>query len=174
MVKKFVIFFAVFAVLAIVLNFSFASASISGAGKIRVLSLVIIISTLEIAVFWGTSFSFANSAKNYSKKEAIRSFALNSMDDGVVIYNGSHLVLYMNSKAEEFLGVKYEEVSDVPLNPDFSLRNPKLSKIVGAVFFSKPEPEYDRFFIKESEINLGREKVFAKTLKPKGLMQFQQ
>jgi len=174
MTKKFIIFTIALSVLVIVLNFAFASILISEAGKIRILSLAIIISILEIAVIFGVLFWFFKSANTISKKEALRSFVLNTTDDGVVVYDSSHLVLYMNPKAEEFLGIKYSEVSDMPLKPDFSLRNPQLSKLIGTIFFSKPEPEYNRFFIKESEMTTGREKIFVKILKPKGLMQFQQ
>ena len=173
MTKKFIIFTTVLFVLVIVLNFAFASVLISEAGKIRILSLAMIISILEIAVIFAILFWFFKLANTLSKKEALRSFVLNTVDDGVIVYDSSHLVLYMNFKAEEFLGIKYSEIADMPLEADFSLRNPKLSKLIGTVFFSKPEPEYDRFFIKESEITLEKEKIFVKILKPKGLMQFQ-
>ncbi|MEK7503225.1 MAG: hypothetical protein AAB556_02145 [Patescibacteria group bacterium] len=173
MVKKFIIFSVTLFILIIVLNFAFASASISGADKIRILSSAITVSIVEIAVIFAALFSFFKSANRLSQKESLRSFALNAVDDGVVLYNSSHLVLFMNSKAEEFLGVKYAEVADMPLNPEFSLRNPQFSKLIGTIFYSKPEPEHDRFFVKESEISVGKEKIFAKILKPKGLMQFQ-
>jgi len=173
MLKKLIIFTIVLFVLVVVLNFSFVSASMSGEGKIRMLSLAIIISILEIIAIFGALFWFFKSGISFSKKEVLHSFALNSIDDGVILYNSSHVVLFMNSKAEEFLGVKYSEVLGTPLKPDLSLRNPQLSKLIGAVFYSKPEPEYDRFFIKELEMTAEKEKIFIKILKSKGLMQFQ-
>lgn len=174
MLKRFIFFVITFSLITIVLNFSFVSISMSGADKIRLLSLAIIISILQIAGIFGATFSFFKSAKVSSRKEVLNSFALNNIDDGIIVYNSSHLVLFINSKAEEFLGIKYAEISDTPLKPDLSLRNPKLSKLIGAVFYSKPDPEYDRFFIKESEMTIGKEKIFVKILKPKGLTQFHQ
>lgn len=168
--KRFFLFIIIFSFLIIVFNFSLVSASLEGASKIRLLSLSIILSILEIAVAALAFSVFFKSAAGFSKKENQLSLILNNTEQGILVHNISNEVILLNSKAEEILGINFKDVAGMPLSVESSLRNQKLNKLVGVVFYSKLEPEGEKkFSISNKEIRKDKDLFFLKTFKEEPL-----
>ncbi|MEK7559941.1 MAG: hypothetical protein AAB522_01410 [Patescibacteria group bacterium] len=164
--KRFFLFIIGFSFFVVFLNFSLVSASLEGASKTRLLSLSMILSVFEILIAVFIYLSLFRSASNFSKRERQLFLILDNLEYGTLAYNNLNEVLFLNSKAEEILGVKYGEIAGVRLTVDLSLRNPKLNKLLGAIFYSKIEPEgQGGFFVSKKEVQKSGESIFLISLK---------
>lgn len=159
--KRFFLSLVVFSFFIVIFNFSLVSASLEGASKIRMLSLSVILSVFEIIFAVFIFYTFLKSATNFSNREKRLSLILNSINDGIVVHNVFNEVLFLNSVAEEILGIKFKDMAGIHLSKELSLRNSKFEKIVEVLFFSKlslrgtenfiienKESQADKFFIK--------------------------
>lgn len=161
--KRFILFLLLFAFLVVIFNFSLVSASLGGASKVRMLSLSIILSIFEIILAVLVFFAFFKSADVFSKKEKQLSSILTGINDGIIVYNHLNEILFLNGMAEQILGITFKDVASLRFSKESSLRNSKLEKLVGVVFFSKLDSGEGKNFVIESK-NLS-DKLFLKTLK---------
>ena len=162
--KRFFLLIVGFAFLVVIFNFSLISASLQNASKIRLLSLSMVFSIFEITISIFVFWLFYKSASVFSKRERQYSLIFNSSENGMIVHNSFNEVLFLNQKAEEFLEIKFKDVTGIRLSKESSLRNQKLEKIVELLVFSKLSPR-ENFEVESKEVSDANQKFFVKTLK---------
>lgn len=168
--KRLFLFITGFSFLIVIFNFSLVSASLEGASKIRMLSLSMILSVFEVAIVILTSLALFRSTLSFSKRERQLSLILNNVEYGVLVHNNLNEILFLNLRAEEILGIKFKDVVGIRLSTESSLRNQKLNKLVGVMFYSRLEPVGEKkFTISKQEIQKDGEIFFLKNLKEEPL-----
>ncbi|HEY4521827.1 MAG TPA: PAS domain-containing sensor histidine kinase [Candidatus Paceibacterota bacterium] len=162
--KRFFLLIAGFAFLLVIFNFSLISASLENASKIRLLSLSMVFSIFEISISIFVFWLFFKSASSFSKKEQQYFLVLNSIENGIVVYNSFNEVLFLNPKAEEILEIKFKDIVGIRLSKESSLRNHKLEKITELLVFSKLSGK-ENFEVENKEVSDGNQRFFIKTFR---------
>ena len=105
----------------------------------RILNVALISFGLEILLIFLLIWNYLNlirTADLFYAERNQREAILNSLYDGVIEYDEKSRIILMNPKAEELLGVKFDELQGRPVSPDLIKDNarPKLRGLVELMY----------------------------------------
>jgi len=105
----------------------------------RILNVALISFGLEILLILLLIWNYLNlirTADLFYAERNQREAILNSLYDGVIEYDEKSRIILMNPKAEELLGVKFDELQDQPVSPDLikDHARPKLRGLVELMY----------------------------------------
>ncbi|MBI2020963.1 Cache 3/Cache 2 fusion domain-containing protein [Candidatus Giovannonibacteria bacterium] len=103
----------------------------------RILNVAIISFGLEILLIilliWNY-FSLVSTAQLFYDERNQREAILNNLGDGVLEYNENSMIVLMNPKAEELLGVKFNEITGIKITPEFTKIQPRAQALVELLY----------------------------------------
>lgn len=103
----------------------------------RILNLAIISFFLEVLMVVLLIWNYLNlikSASLFFQERNQREAILNSLYDGVIEYDEKSTIVLMNPKAEEVLGVTFQEVKGLAISPDLAKTRPELAALVELIY----------------------------------------
>ncbi len=106
----------------------------------RILNVALISFGLEILLILLLIWNYLNlirAADLFYAERNQREAILNSLYDGVIEYDEKSRIILMNPKAEELLGVKFNELQGQPVSPDL-IKDPARAKFRGLVELMYP------------------------------------
>lgn len=88
---------------------------------------------LVILLIWNY-VNLINTASLFFQEKNQREAILNSLYDGVIEYDEKSMVVLMNPKAEEILGVKFAAVKDIAITPEIMKEKPDFRNLVELMY----------------------------------------
>ncbi len=103
----------------------------------RILNVAVISFVLEMLLVFLLIWNYLSLAKTaqlfYDEKNQ-REAILNNLADGVVEYDDNSVIILMNPKAEELLGIKFNEIVGIKITPEFIKIQPRAQALVELMY----------------------------------------
>ncbi|MDO8522911.1 MAG: ATP-binding protein [bacterium] len=103
----------------------------------RIFNLAVISFILEVLMVVLLIWNYLNlikSATLFFQERNQREAILNSLYDGVLEYDENSMIVLMNPKAEEILGVSFHEIEGIAITPDIAKTRPELTALVELIY----------------------------------------
>ncbi len=150
-------------------NIFLASVFLGKWGTPNILSLAMIFSFVDIAMITILIHKAARIASLFSKERSQFEAILKNLDDGVIEHDADMKIILMNPKAEDFLGVTYDEVKGLAISASLYKTRPNLEALTQILYpslalFASPPKSAHNSHARNMEIHVSNpEKKFLVT-----------